>query len=278
MWFDTHIHLNAQAYHQQHTALLQQARQANINGWVIPSVYPKDCLSVPQLAHQIEGANYALGIHPMVANEIETNHLSIAAADHVYETALNQLHLALDTHKHDPKLVAIGEIGLDFFTANADALLNQRQYSRQIMLFTAQVKLAQRYQLPVLLHIRKAHDKATQILKQHGICQGIAHAFNGSEQQAHKLIDLGFHLGFGGAATYTRALHIRRLLNTLPEHCIVLETDAPYLPPAWLSHEINLPSALAKIGEHLASIRQIPAQEFAQLCHKNSRCALPKLI
>lgn len=138
-----------------------------------------------------------------------------------------QLDAALHTHRHDPRLVAVGEIGLDGFVPELnipEALAQQQRF------YKAQLKLAQQHQLPVILHVRRSADLLLKGLRDTPVVGGIAHAFNGSVQQAQAFIALGFKLGFGGALTYDRALQLRRLATELPLSAIVLETDAPDIP------------------------------------------------
>jgi TatD DNase family protein len=172
----------------------------------------------------------------------------------------------------DPRFVGVGEIGLDYFVEGLDP-------QRQDLIFNAQLDLAEKYQLPVILHVRRSQDAILKALRQRTIPGGIAHAFNGSMQQAEQFISLGFKLGFGGAATYERALQIRRLLKDLPLESIVTETDAPDIPPAWLRSEgirFNQPAFLPRIARELAAIRGIDKAIFAQAVWRNAMQALPR--
>jgi TatD DNase family protein len=260
VWIDTHIHLDAAEYSGNHAALIAQARLAGVQQWVIPAVDPNNFNTVRNIAHETDGAGYAHGIHPMYV-------------DRCPDDGLERLQAALEAHKNDPKLVAVGEIGLDYFVPNQTV----EQLQKQQHFFTTQLKLAARYDLPVLLHVRRSVDHIAKYLRQHPVCGGIAHAFNGSAQQAQSLIDLKLCLGFGGAATYSRALQIRERLATVNASAIVLETDGPDIAPEWLSKHINPPAALARIGESLATVRGAGVAEFAALCRENSLRVLPKL-
>ena len=259
-WIDTHIHLDAPEYGGNHAALIAQARAAGVGGWVIPSVIPSNFATVRALAHATPGASYALGIHPMYV-------------DRTPDSALELLQVELDAHHQDPKLVAVGEIGLDYFVPNHDPnhILKQQRF------FIAQLKLAARYDLPVIMHMRRSVDHIAKYLRLHPVRGGIAHAFNGSAQQAQSLIDLNLCLGFGGAATYSRALQIRERLATVPAHAIVIETDGPDIAPEWLAKQVNPPQALARIGHVLAGVRGIEVAVFAALCRANSGRVLPRL-
>jgi TatD DNase family protein len=260
VWIDTHIHLDAAEYSGNHAALIAQARAVGVQQWVIPAVDPNNFNTVRTIAHETVGASYALGLHPMYVDRCSND-------------GLERLQAELETHKNDPKLVAVGEIGLDYFVPNQTA----EQLQKQQHFFTAQLKLAARYDLPVLLHVRRSQDHIAKYLRQQPVRGGIAHAFNGSAQQAKALIDLGLCLGFGGAATYRRALQIRERLATVNVSAIVLETDGPDIAPEWLAKHINPPAALARIGETLAALRGMGVAEFAALCAENSVRVLPKL-
>ncbi len=260
VWIDTHIHLDAAEYGGDHAALIAQARVVGVQHWVIPAVDLSNFNAVRNIAHETVGAGYALGIHPMFVDRCSND-------------GLERLQAELETHKNDPKIVAVGEIGLDYFVPNQTA----EQLQKQQLFFTAQLKLAARYDLPVLLHVRRSVDHIAKYLRLHPVRGGIAHAFNGSAQQAQALINLGLCLGFGGTATYSRAVQIRERLATVPASAIVLETDGPDIAPEWLSKQVNPPAALARIGETLAAVRGMAEDEFAALCRENSLRVLPKL-
>jgi TatD DNase family protein len=175
---------------------------------------------------------------------------------------------------HNP--IAIGEIGLDYF------LTNPKEHSdyikQQTHFFVEQLKIAQQFDLPVILHVRHAVDDILKQLRKYKVKGGIAHAFNGSMQQAEQFIALGFKLGFGGAMTYTRALRIRALAAQLPLEAIVLETDAPDIPPAWLgSAGKNSPVELPKIAQVLADLRQLNVSQVLDITSANAIKIMPKL-
>jgi TatD DNase family protein len=148
---------------------------------------------------------------------------------------------------------------------------------KQERFFAAQLKLARRYDLPVLLHVRRSQDLILKYLRLHPVPGGIAHAFNGSEQQATRFIDMGFKLGFGGAMTFSRALQIRRLAATLPLEALVLETDAPDISPAWLHPAHNTPQQIPRIGEVMAALRGMTPEAVAAATTANAGVAMPRL-
>ena len=185
--------------------------------------------------------------------------------------------------------MAVGEIGLDHFVPE---LQDEASRALQERTYAAQLDVAQRFELPVILHVRRSADgllKHLRRLREAGrpIAGGIAHAFNGSPQQAQAFIDLGFKLGFGGAMTFERALQIRRLAAELPPEAIVLETDAPDIPPHWLyqtaqaraqgARSRNEPAELPRIAQTLAELRGWTLDHTRQQTTRNALAALPRL-
>ena len=267
MWTDSHCHLDASEFDPDRTAVLQRARDAGVDCIVLPAVNRANFETVRTLAHE-HGLAYALGIHPLYVQ---------AAADE----DLGHLADALQKHQDDPRLVAVGEIGLDHFVPGLDR-------ARQQHFYLAQLRLARAAGLPVILHVRRSADSLLQGLRRIEVAGGIAHAFNGSEQQAAQFVELGFRLGFGGAMSFERALQIRRLATSLPQSAIVLETDAPDIPPQWLYRSAaqregspgqgrNEPAELPRIGAVLAGLRQCSVDEVARFTAANTLAALPRL-
>lgn len=184
-------------------------------------------------------------------------------------TLLRDPHSALAA-----RLIGIGEIGLDFFVP---ALCESPLKEKQLFFYSEQLKIARDFDLPVLLHVRKSQDQILKYLRRIPVPGGIAHAFNGSEQQARNFIELGFKLGFGGAMTFTRALQLRRLASGLPLNSIVLETDAPDIAPRWCHPGINTPGELVQIGHEFANIRGCSIDEAARQTSANVLEVLPRL-
>ena len=264
-WVDTHCHLDAAEFDADRNAVRDAARQAGVTQCLIPAVHADHFDAVRQLAHR-HGDVYALGIHPLYT-------------PHASEQHLQQLDAALRQHRADPRLVAVGEIGLDAFVP---ALTQSAAWDKQQAFYRAQLKLARQHQLPVILHVRRSADALLKGLRDIPVCGGIAHAFNGSVQQAMAFIDLGFKLGFGGALTFDRALQLRRLATALPLSAIVLETDAPDIPPHWLYTPAeqrakgqpqgrNTPAQLPRIAQVLANVRGLSLAELAQATHDNAQ-------
>jgi len=267
LWVDTHCHLDAPEFAGAAAAVVARARAAGVTQMVLPAVHGASGEAVRALAHALD-LHYALGIHPLYVRQ---------AAD----DALAALTAQLATHRADPRLVAVGEIGLDFFVPGHDV-------ARQTAFYVAQLKLARDAGLPVILHVRKSADALLAALRRVPVVGGIAHAFNGSLQQATQFIERGFALGFGGALAYERALHLRRLAQAVPASALVLETDAPDIPPPWLyataearaqgAHtQPNEPAELPRIAQTLAGLRGLALPDLAALTTANARRVLPGL-
>jgi TatD DNase family protein len=264
-WIDTHCHLDAPEFDADRDAVMQRARDAGVAQIVLPAVATSNFDAVRTLAAQ-HGFVYALGIHPLCVERAD-------AAD------LDVLKAALRRHRDDPRLVAVGEIGIDHFVPGIDR-------HRQARFFAAQLRIANEFELPVIVHVRRSADSLLKELRQVP-ARGIAHAFNGSAQQAGMFIELGFKLGFGGAMTFERALQIRRLAQSIPEDAIVLETDAPDIPPHWLYRTAaqraagetarNEPAQLPRIAGTLAELRGWTLEKTARITGHNARAALPGL-
>ncbi len=265
-WIDTHCHLDAAEFDADRDAVVERARAAGIAQIVIPAVDAGNFARVRELAHRYR-LSYALGIHPMCTDRAGAGDLDV-------------LRAALEMQRNDPRLVAVGEIGLDHFIEGLDR-------ERQEGFFSAQLALAAEFELPVLLHVRRAVDTVLKHLRRRPGRGGIAHAFNGSEQQAEAFVALGFRLGFGGAVTFERALKIRRVGEAVPIDAIVMETDSPDIAPQWRYRTAEARAAgasmrnesaeLARIGTELAALRRVPPADFAVATSANALRSLPRL-
>jgi TatD DNase family protein len=269
-FIDTHCHLDAPEFGNEGPAVRQRAHEAGVALCVIPAVAVFNFDTVRSLAHR-QGDAYALGIHPLCTGEAN-------------EADLQTLDAELTARRDDPHLVAVGEIGLDYFVPELDGPKQER-------FFHVQLQLARAHDLPVIIHVRRSVDKVLKHLRQVGggrPWRGIAHAFNGSEQQAKACLDLGLKLGFGGTVTFDRALQVRRLATSLPLDAIVMETDAPDIQPHWLyrtqeerqagaAQGRNEPAELPRIAAVLAKLRGITTEELALASSSNAREALPRL-
>lgn len=262
MRLDTHCHLDAPEFDLDRDAVIARAQHENIQAIVIPAVEAGNFDRVRVLAHSFDQGFYALGIHPMCVQDAS-------------EKDLHLLRTLLIRHRTDPKLVAIGEIGLDYFVPE---ISQGPQRLKQEFFYESQLALACEFDLPVLLHIRRSQDIVLKYLRRSQVRGGIAHAFNGSLQQANQFVERGFALGIGGAMTYPRALQIRRLSVELPLSALVLETDSPDIAPAWChDNRRNEPNQVAEIARTLASLRGMTETELLEGTTQTALRVLPGL-
>ena len=275
MWIDSHAHLDAPEFAADRAQVQVQTRAASVAHCFIPAVERANWDTVRDLAHA-QGDSYGLGIHPLFEPQAEV-------------VDLQALDDALDAQRADPRLVAVGEIGLDFFVP---ALCSPAMREKQEFFYHAQLELARKHDLPVVLHVRRSADRLLKYLRTVGTggyrWRGIAHAFNGSDAQAQHFVELGFKLGFGGAVTFERALQLRRLAQSLALESLVLETDAPDMPPHWLYRTAaerakgmpqgrNAPEQLPQIGQLLAGLRKLDVEDLRSAMWRNTLDALPKI-
>lgn len=257
MLVDTHCHLDAVEFNADRDALIAAARTAGIAQIVIPAVLPRHFEPLAELCRRHAGLSYALGIHPMYVDQAQPSDIGA-------------LRAAVEQAMADPRFVAVGEIGLDRYVDGAD-------HDRQQWFYHQQLRIARDFELPVLLHLRRAQDQVLAGLRRFNIKRGIAHAFNGSTDQARRFIDQGLALGFGGAMTYDGSKRIRRLAIEIPVEAVVLETDAPDIAPQWRAGQRNEPAELRRIAEHWANLRKLDPQSAAAMTSANARRVLPRL-
>jgi TatD DNase family protein len=255
MLIDSHCHLDALEFNQEQDIIVKLALDHGVEKIIVPAVNRKSFDDVINLRKKFPNCFYALGFHPMYINDMKDDDLD-----------------TLQTYLKTYEPVAVGEIGLDFFVTKDNQSLQEE-------IFVTQLKLANKFDLPVIMHVRQAIDDVLKNLRRYPVKGGIAHAFNGSMQQAHAFIELGFKLGFGGAMTYKRATHIQTLAKSLPIESIVLETDAPDIPPSWLGHEgRNSPIELNQIAIFFAELRGMDLTSVIEISHQNTLDALPKIV
>lgn len=276
-WIDTHCHMDAPEFGPDQAEALTfraLAAERGVGLCVLPAVGVFDFDTVRLLAHGM-GDAYALGIHPLFVPRADDGDLA-------------RLDAALSAHAHDPRLVAVGEIGLDLFVPE---LKTPAMVARQTHFFRSQLQLAKRHGLPVIVHTRRSVDpvlKQLRAVRPGGGWQGIAHAFNGSLQQAEACLAQGLKLGFGGAMTFDAARQLRGLAAALPLDAIVMETDAPDIPPQWLyvtqtertagrPQGLNTPAELPRIGGVLAGLRGLSVDQVQTATTRNALDALPRL-
>jgi TatD DNase family protein len=254
MLIDTHCHLDAPEFDGDRSEVISAARAAGVRGFVVPAVEAANFDAVEALSAAHADIWHALGIHPLYVMQAKQADLDVLAG------RLSRGHA-----------IAVGEIGLDHYGDDVDPE-TQREY------FVAQLKLARRLGLPVILHVRRAVDAILKELRRIEVPGGIAHAFNGSRQQADIFRAMGFKLGFGGSVTFSGSRRIRALAAELPLDALVLETDSPDIRPEWAQERRNEPANLPRIAGIIAGLRTMPVEELAAASARNARAALPGLV
>lgn len=242
---DSHCHIDFAIFDDDRATILARCQQLGITDLILPATTAKRWQNLLDLCQNTAMLHPALGMHPMFMEQHQSSDISLLA-DYITTNAV----------------VAIGEIGLDFYDHGHDK-------TAQIELVSAQLALAQQNQLPVILHVRKAHDQMLQLLKRFSINQGIVHAFTGSEQQAHNYIKQGLCLGIGGVISYPRAKRLRQMVSELPEHALVLETDAPDMPLSGQQGQRNSPENIALIAQTVSELRQQSLDDVAAFTTQN---------
>ena len=243
---DTHCHLDVIDFDVDRSDVLKRCRHGGINKIIVPAIQSESWSNLFNLCNTEVGLYPAFGLHPVFLNQ---HHLE----------DINKLDALLERVRP----IAVGEIGLDFYVRELD----QKQ---QIDLFEAQLLIAKKHELPVILHVRKAHDQVLQLLKKIKVKGGFCHAFNGSMQQAEKYIELGFKLGFGGTLTYENSTKIHQLAKSLPLESIVLETDAPDMVVESHRGERNSPEYIVDALFALATIKNESVDFIANQTTKNA--------
>jgi len=248
---DTHTHLDFEPFDADRAEVLAGCARAGVERILVLGVHQANWDRVWQMAQDEPAVYAALGLHPVFLQDHRAEHL-------------DALREWLQRLQGQDKLCAIGEIGLDYYIQDPDT-------DRQQALLEAQLELAAEFELPVLLHVRRAHARMIATLKRHKLKRaGIAHAFSGSWEEAREYMKLGYKLGLGGAGTWPQAHRMHRVLQQLPLESIVLETDAPDITPHSHAGERNSPEFLPDICRELAALRGIGPEELAEASYRNS--------
>ena len=247
MIFDTHAHYYDEAFDADRDALLASLPGRGVALVVCPGCDLESSRQSIALAERYGFLYAAAGYHP----------------ENLEGAALSDLDAVKALCAH-PKVVAVGEIGLDLFG-------DDPQFERQQWLLAEQLKLAKRYDLPVILHSRRTHDKLAMHLKLHDLPRsGVVHGFSGSLQQAERFVQLGYKIGVGGTITYPRASKTRDVIAKLPLASLLLETDAPDMPLNGFQGQPNRPEQAARVFDVLCELRPEPADEIAQALLNNT--------
>lgn len=247
--FDSHCHLDFEAFDDDRQQVVNNARAAAVDKLMLLGVSAQQWPKLIRTVSDIEGGYYALGLHPYFINQHHSHHI-------------DQLVNQLDEHGNDPRLKAIGEIGLD---AECDDMAKQLHLLRQ------QLRLAKQRQLPVILHHRKTLDKLLKLVRESGPERGVVHAFSGSYEQGKAWVEQGYYLGVGGTITYARAKKTRDAIKRLPLDAMVLETDSPDMPMCGYQGQRNEPARIVDALAALAELKQCDPHHIADITYTNTQ-------
>jgi TatD DNase family protein len=248
MLVDSHSHFDAPEFDSDRVAALARARAAGVTRQVVPAVSAASWPKLRDVCAQDSGLFPAYGLHPMFLSDHRPEHL-------------DELRAWIERERP----VAVGECGLDYFVEGLDR-------DRQHTYFDGQLRLARDFELPLIVHARRAVDAVIGAIKRTGGLRGVVHSFSGSPEQARQLWDLGFLIGLGGPVTYERANRLRMLARTMPLEFLLLETDAPDQPDAGIRGQRNEPARLPRVLDVIAALRGIPADELARATTRNAEC------
>lgn len=244
--FDTHCHLDFDAFDKDREAVLERANEAGVKRFMVPGVTRNQWEKLTSLASKNTSWSYALGLHPWFIEEHDISDIEV-------------LERTLEQKKGQVK--AVGEIGLDKTCPD---------YDKQHTLFIRQLELAKQLKLPVIIHHRKTLDRTHADIKKYGPERGVIHAFSGSHQQAMKFVEQGYKLGVGGVITYDRAQKTRQAIQEVPVESLVLETDSPDMPLSGYQGQRNEPYRVALVLDALAELKSTDKEALASQLWQNS--------
>jgi len=244
---DSHCHLDAPEFDPDRPAAIARAREAGVAAQIVPAVTAASWAKLREVCATAPGLHPAYGLHPMYLGDHDPAHL-----------------VELRDWIEREKPVAVGECGLDYFVEGLDPDAQQSY-------FDGQLALAREFDLPVIVHARRAVDAVVASIKRVGGLRGVVHSFSGSPEQARQLWKLDFMIGLGGPVTYERARRLRRLAADMPLEFLLLETDAPDQPDAGIRGQRNEPARLAEVCGAIAALRGVAAEKVATATAENAR-------
>ena len=248
MLIDTHCHLTYPGLIEQADAVVARAADVGVTRMITIGTDAGDHPKVLQLLWRFNGVFGALGVHP----------------HHAHETAADFAGKMWDHFGQEPKLLAVGECGLDYHHASAP-------HHVQARIFEMQLALAGELNLPVILHVRDAHDDALAIVRNQRPQSFVVHCFTGSVMEVRAWLELGAYIGFTGIVTYKNAAHVADACRQVPDNRLLVETDAPYLSPVpRRSIKINEPAFVVHTAEHIAALRGVTPTQIADITTANA--------
>lgn len=248
---DTHAHIDFESYDNRFDELLAQIKDYGVEKVIIPGVIPQGFDKIINLAEKYDNLYAGIGVHPSELNDVADG----------WETAVENLL----RHK---KVIAVGEIGLDYYWDK-----EEENHNLQKSVLRKQLELAKKYNLPVLIHDRDAHQDCFDIISEHiKNCEipVIMHCFSGSAEFAKRCINQGWYLALGGVVTFKNAKKVKEVAKIIPLDRLLLETDSPYMTPVPFRGEENSPAYIKFVAEEIANIKGISFEEVAEATTKNS--------
>ncbi|MGM0608615.1 MAG: TatD family hydrolase [Candidatus Muiribacteriota bacterium] len=243
-YIDTHAHLDGREYLDDIDAVIKRASEAEVKKIINVACSGDTIMSTLELIEKFKNIYGALGIHPHHADEYNEN----VENNLIKKLAMN-------------KIVALGEIGLDFFKEYSPR-------SKQIMAFKRQLKIAERFQYPVIIHCRDAYDLTYDILTEFNIKNGVMHCFSGDRKQVEKFLGLGLYISFTGTVTFRKS--DLKALKVVPDNKLLLETDCPYMTPHPHRGKRNEPSYIPVIADKISRTRNQDLNKIKEMTYKNS--------
>ncbi|WP_096186139.1 TatD family hydrolase [Evansella halocellulosilytica] len=249
MLFDTHVHLNADQFETDTEETIARARDAGVKQMVVVGFDEKTILKAMELVESEEGLYAAVGWHPVDAIDLEQRHL-----DWIEQLAAH------------PKVVAIGETGLDYHWDKSPKDVQKEVFRKQI-------HLAKKVNLPIIIHDRNAHEDIVEILNEEDAKEvgGIMHCFGGDLDIAKKCLDMNFHISFGGPVTFKNAKLPKEVVKEIPLDRLLIETDAPFLAPHPYRGKRNEPAYVKLIAEQIAELREMDFEDFSEQTTLNAQ-------
>ena len=245
---DSHAHLELEPLVEQTQAVVARAVAAGLIGIITVGIDLQDAKVALGIAEQFDMVFAAVGFHPHNAKDVGDDSL-----------------LQIEKLCENPKVVGYGEIGLDFFR-------NRSPHDRQLEVFEDQIELAKKINKPIIIHLRDAYEEGLKVLEQHGpyTAGGVIHCFSGDESDARRTLDLGFHISIPGTVTYRKNDKLRRIVATIPDNRILLETDCPFLSPEPMRGKDNEPANIIHTARKVAEVRGVDVRVLGSLAASNA--------
>lgn len=263
MLIDTHAHLNFKAFHKDLEEVIRRAQKSGVTKFIIPGAKLSSSIKAVAISEKYTGCFAAIGIHPHHADE--------------YANLIKNTGLSLNNHLKtliiNPKVKAVGEIGMDYYQYKNFPPVSSDVKKLQIELLLQQTDLAVKYKLPVILHCRQAHDDMLNILKSYMLkntINGVFHCFDGEIYHLKTVLNMGFYIGFDGNITYPENDRLRELIKYAPSDRILAETDAPFLTPEPFRGSRNEPKNLSYIVDIFAKLYNKSSREIGKITFHNA--------